>query len=214
MKHYLLTALLLSVTIVLLQGCKQKTPENSSSETKSQTKTTTESEIGLVLLPGGTFIMGDKDEIDSPPHEVTVGAFYIDTHLVTQEQYEKLIGDNPSRWKGKTNPVEQMRWSDAVRYSNARSKAEGLQACYDLNTWKCNFAANGYRLPTEAEWEYACRAGTTTAYSFGDDVSKLKAYAWYEDNSGGKPRPVGGKQAIPGALTDITGNVWDWGNDF
>jgi formylglycine-generating enzyme required for sulfatase activity len=168
----------------------------------------------MVLLPGGTFTMGDEDEIDSPPHEVTISAFYIDTHLVTQEQYEKLIGDNPSRWKGKTNPVEQMRWSDAVRYSNARSKAEGLQACYDLNTWKCNFAANGYRLPTEAEWEYACRAGTTTAYSFGDDVSKLKAYAWFEDNSGGRPRPVGQKPANPWGLYDMHGNLWEWCNDF
>jgi len=214
MRRYILAIILLPVIIVLLQGCKQKTPANASSETKSQTKTTTESETGMVLLPGGTFTMGDKDEIDSPPHEVTVGAFYIDTHLVTQEQYEKLIGDNPSRWKGKTNPVEQMRWSDAVRYSNARSKAEGLQACYDLNTWKCNFAANGYRLPTEAEWEYACRAGTTTAYSFGDDVSKLKAYAWFEDNSGGKPRPVGQKPANPWGLYDMHGNLWEWCNDF
>jgi len=214
MKYYILAALLLPGIIALLQGCSRKSPDDASSETKSQSETKTESETQMVLLPGGTFTMGDDNEIDATPHEVTVSAFYIDTNLVTQEQYEKLMGDNPSRWKANTNPVEQMRWSDGVRYCNARSEAEGLQACYDLDTWKCNFAANGYRLPTEAEWEYACRAGTKTMYSFGDDASKLKAYAWFEDNSASKPRPVGSKPANPWGLYDMHGNLWEWCNDF
>jgi len=214
MRHYILTLLILPVTIILFQGCKQKTPEQPSSEAENHAQTKTETETGMILLPDGTFIMGDEDEIDAPPHEVTISAFYIDTYLVTQEQYEKLMGENPSRWKGKTNPVEQMRWSDAVKYCNARSRSEGLEPCYDLNTWKCNFTANGYRLPTEAEWEYACRAGTTTAYFFGDDESKLKAYAWYEDNSASKPRPVGQKPANPWGLYDMHGSVWEWCNDF
>jgi len=214
MRNYIFTALLLLGIIVLFEGCSRKAPNEKSSQSKSKSETKTESGTNMVLLPGGTFIMGYEDEIDSPPHEVTVSAFYIDTYLVTQEQYEKLMGENPSRWKGKTNPVEQMRWSDAVKYCNARSKAEGLEACYDLNTWKCDFTANGYRLPTEAEWEYACRAGTTTAYSFGDDASKLKAYAWFEDNSSGKPHPAGQKPANPWGLYDMHGNVWEWCNDF
>ncbi|MCC7376911.1 MAG: formylglycine-generating enzyme family protein [Verrucomicrobiales bacterium] len=168
----------------------------------------------MVLVARGTFVMGDKDEVDAPPHEVTVGPFLMDKNLVTQEQYEKAMGDNPSRWKGEKNPVEQVRWSDAVRYCNKRSELEGLEPCYDLQTWKCRFEASGYRLPTEAEWEYACRAGTTTRYFFGDNASKLGNYAWFDKNAGGRPRPAGQKQPNPWGLYDMSGNVWQWCNDF
>ena len=156
--------------------------------------------------------MGDKNEVDAPLHEVVVSPFSIDKYLVTQEQYQKLMGTNPSRWKGDKNPVEQVRWSDAVRFCNKRSELEGLQPCYDLRTWKCNFEANGYRLPTEAEWEYACRAGTTTPYFISP--SKLGDYAWFDKNSGGHPRPVGQKQPNPWGLYDMCGNLWEWCNDF
>jgi sulfatase modifying factor 1 len=158
--------------------------------------------------------MGDKDEVDAPPHEVTVSPFLMDRHLVTQEQYQRVMGDNPSRWKGPRNPVEQVRWSDAVRYCNRRSELEGLQPCYDLKTWECHFDASGYRLPTEAEWECACRAGTATSYFFGDSGAKLGTYAWFDKNSGGRPRPVGEKSPNPWGLHDICGNVWQWCNDF
>ena len=168
----------------------------------------------MVRIPGGTFMRGDKDEVDAPPHEVAVSPFLMDRHLVTQAEYQKAMGDNPSRWKGENNPVEQVRWSDAVRYCNRRSELEGLEPCYDLKNWRCNFEANGYRLPTEAEWECACRAGTTSAYFFGDSPAKLGTYAWYDKNSGGRPRPVGQKQPNPWGLYDICGNVWQWCNDF
>ena len=215
MKHHIIAIFLLSVTLVLIQGCKRKAPSDSpegQGDTQSETKT--ESGVEMIRLPGGRFTMGDKDEIDAPLHEVVISPFYMDKYLVTQEEYQRVMGKNPSRWKGSTNPVEQVRWSDAVRYCNARSRLEGLQACYDLSAWECDFDANGYRLPTEAEWEYACRAGTKMAYYFGNDPSKLKDHAWFKQNAGSKPRPVGQKRPNPWGLYDMHGNVWEWCNDF
>lgn len=170
--------------------------------------------IDMVEIPAGHFMMGAKDEPDAPYHEVAVDAFRMDRSLITQEQFQQIMGDNPSRWKGSANPVEQVRWSDAVRFCNKRSELEGLQPCYDLKTWKCDFKANGYRLPTEAEWEYACRAGTTTEYFFGPTAGRLGDYAWFEKNSRGRPHPVGQKKPNPWGLLDICGNVWEWCNDF
>jgi formylglycine-generating enzyme required for sulfatase activity len=171
--------------------------------------------ISMVLIPAGEFLMGSAQgrADEKPVHKVRIAAFYMDTHLVTQEQYEMLMKSNPSRWKSPKNPVEQIRWSDAVRYLNARSRAEGLEPCYDLKTWQCDFAASGYRLPTEAEWEYACRGGTTGSYFFGADAAKLAQFAWYKQNSGGRPRPVGQKLPNPRGLYDIHGNVAEWCND-
>lgn len=168
----------------------------------------------LVLIPAGRFTMGDSEESDASPHDVVMSAFLIDRYLVTQELYEQLMGENPSRWKGSKNPVEQVRWSDAVKFCNKRSEKEGLVPCYDLQTWKCNFEASGYRLPTEAEWEYACRAGTRTPYFFGDNSAKLGEYAWFDKNSGGHPQPVGLKKPNPWGLYDMSGNLWQWCNDF
>lgn len=207
MKHRALRVFVLSGTLGVLAGCDRSAPNDAPNEIR------TKSGIVVVQLPGGRFIMGDENEADAQPHEVYVSAFYIDKCLVTQEEYQRVMGDNPSRWKASKNPVEQVRWSDAARYCNARSRLEGLQPCYDLKTWECNFDADGYRLPTEAEWEYACRAGTKTTYFFGNDPSKLRDYAWFEENSGGKPRPVGQKLPNPWGLYDMCGNVWQWCND-
>ncbi len=167
-----------------------------------------------VRLPAGEFVMGDSEQADAPPHPVKVGAFFIDKYLVTQSLYERIIGSNPSRWKGGTNPVEQLRWSDAARFCNKRSQEEGLKPCYNPETWQCDFEADGYRLPTEAEWEYACRAGSSTAYFFGDSPAALREYAWFEKNSGGRPRAVGQKKPNAWGLYDICGDVWEWCNDF
>jgi acetoin utilization deacetylase AcuC-like enzyme/formylglycine-generating enzyme required for sulfatase activity len=209
MKQYIRAAFLLFGTLVLLQGCGSDTPSDAPRQVK------TKSGIEMVLLPSGWFVMGDeKGQIDEKPHRVHISSFYIDKYPVTQEEYEKVMGENPSRWKARKNPVEQIRWSDAVRYCNARSRLEGLQPCYDEETWQCNFNANGYRLPTEAEWEYACRAGTETSYFFGHNGRKLERYAWFEENSHARPQPIGQKRPNPWGLCDVYGDVWEWCNDF
>jgi len=215
MRHTIATILFLLAVLALLQGCERKAPDGSSKTASDAAgKTAGQSQGEMVQIAGGRFMMGDKDEVDAPPHEVVVAPFYMDKHLVTQEHYQKIMGNNPSRWKADKNPVEQVRWSDAVKFCNARSRAEGFQPCYDLETWQCNFEANGYRLPTEAEWECACRAGTQTTYFFGNDNSKLGDYAWFDKNAGGHPQPVAQKRPNPWGLYDVVGNVWQWCNDF
>jgi formylglycine-generating enzyme required for sulfatase activity len=227
MKRFSAISLVLLSALALFPGCGRnnsndgaksmdaglKAPSTQPKETASPNQPATNM-TQMVSIPAGKFVMGDKDEVDAPPHEVVVSSFLMDKHLVTQEQYQKIMGTNPSRWKGDKNPAEQLRWSDAVKFCNKRSELEGLQPCYDLKTLKCNFDANGYRLPTEAEWEFACRAGTTTAYFFGDSPAKLGDYAWFEKNSGGHPRPIGQKLPNPWGLFDMVGNVWQWCNDF
>jgi formylglycine-generating enzyme required for sulfatase activity len=169
----------------------------------------------MVLIPAGSFTMGDEGgRPDESPHIVSLGAFYLDASPVTQEQYEKVMGVNPSKHKGKRNPVERTQWTDAVRFCNKCSELEGLRPCYNVETGGCDFDADGYRLPTEAEWEYACRAGGTGTYSFGDDAAQLPRYAWFKPLSQGKPRPLGQKLPNRWGLYEMHGNVWEWCNDW
>lgn len=168
----------------------------------------------MVLLPSNTFLMGTPFLGETLFHYVDINSFYIDRYPITQGLYEKIMGVNPSKRKGKTNPVERTQWTDAVRFCNKCSEMDGLTPCYNLDTWECNFEANGYRLPTEAEWEYACRAGSEKEYCFGDAVSDLPRYGWYKQNSGGMTHPVG--QLLPNrwGLYDMHGNVWQWCHDY
>jgi formylglycine-generating enzyme required for sulfatase activity len=173
----------------------------------------------MVYVHGGSFTMGSpsneqgRSAREGPQHHVTVNSFYMGKYPVTQAAYQEVMGTNPSLFKGPNLPVEQVSWFDAVEYCNKRSIKEGLTPAYSVNgnnvSW--NQYADGYRLPTEAEWEYACRAGTNAPFYSGTSVDSS---GWYADNSGGKTHPVGEKQPNSWGLYDMHGNVlewcWDW----
>ncbi len=198
-----------------LSGCGDASQEHAGPKQQPR-ETSSAGGIQMVALPGGWFEMGsnDADESDQKLHRVWVSAFSMDKNPVTQEEYEARMGRSPSLLKAARNPVEQIRWRDAVLYCNARSQAEGLQAAYDTNTWECRFEADGYRLPTEAEYEYALRAGTRNVFHYGDSPEELKRYAWFKGNSPRGPHPVGEKPPNAWGLCDLVGNVWEWCNDY
>ena len=176
---------------------------------------TTPGGIEMVRIPAGRFLMGrDAGEEDqSPAHEVEIATFFMDRYETTQEHYVELMLDNGSHFKGNQRPAEMVSWVDAAMYCNERSRSEGLEPCYNDDA-TCNFEANGYRLPTEAEWEYACRAGNDGDYSFGSDSRKLKEHAWFKNNGGKKTHPVGQKEPNAWRLYDMLGNVAEWCNDM
>jgi formylglycine-generating enzyme required for sulfatase activity len=162
----------------------------------------------FVLIDPGTFRMGSDDDSNSKPvHTVTLTKrFYMGATEVTQSQYEAVTGENPSTNVGHNLPVTDVSWADCmefIRMLNAREAAAG-KLPENLT----------YRLPTEAEWEYACRAGTTTPFPFGENEVLLKMYAWFEDNSGRQPKPVASLKPNPWGLYDMLGNVYEWCQDW
>ncbi len=170
---------------------------------------------GFVLVEAGTFQMGstDGDSDERPVRQVTISrSFYMRQYEVTQKQWREVMGTNPSHFKGDDRPVEQVRWYDAEEYCNRLSRIEGLTPCYSGSgdNIACDFSADGYRLPTEAEWEYAARGGNKSrGYEYAGSNSAGDV-GWHGVNSGGKTHPVGQKRPNELGLYDMIGNVWEW----
>ncbi|MEY2411172.1 MAG: hypothetical protein QOF48_3842 [Verrucomicrobiota bacterium] len=213
----------------LLTGCGPAAPVSSESNKQPATPSSSRSDgtrgisivtssgVEMVQLPDGEFTMGSEmgEADEAPLHKVRVSAFQIDKFEVTHELFKKAQLPNPSRWQDAAGkPIERVRWRDAKQYCNERSLLEGLKPCYDEKSmdWNCDYAADGYRLPTEAEWEYAAGGGGDTANNVLTP-DRLRQYGWFAGNADQKTHPVGQKKPNGWGLFDMHGNVSEWCED-
>ena len=173
-----ISAIFMAAVMLILCSCGSNAAGQDSKSAGENGRTEVPLLEEFVLISGGTFQMGSPEEEawrseDEVRHTVTVSGFYMSAYELTQAEYQEITGENPSSFLGDDLPVENISWLDAVAYCNARSEREGLTPAYTVDgtdvTW--DRSADGYRLPTEAEWEYACRAGTTTPFNTETSIS-------------------------------------------
>ncbi len=236
----LLLALLFVCSLVACSQNENKDDLTIPNEDNALEVTNMKIPENFVLIKGGTFQMGSPESeawrsADETQHSVTLSDFYMSKYELTQKEYEEITGNNPSNFSGEDLPVENISWLDAVAFCNARSEKEGLTPAYTIDDQIVSWdrSANGYRLPTEAEWEYACRAGTTTPFYMENSPSAEEAnyYGHYpyeiEDNyfsqgnlqvQPGEYRQttvaVGSFSESPYGLYDMHGNVSEWVWDY
>ena len=175
-------------------------PEPPRQPETPHVKTPAVSDPLWVNIPGGSFAMGsDERDNERPVHTVHLSPFQLMRTLVTRKHYQKIMGSDPGWPVGDADerPVNQVSWLDAVKFCNRWSVNDGLKPCYQIDGGKVT-------------WEYACRAGSTTRWCFGDGVAKLPEYAWFNHNSGGKTHPVATRKPNAWGLFDMHGNVWEW----
>lgn len=186
----------LDIEIFIQNGQKTKVDGKEDGEKKLINS------IGMefMRIPAGEFMMGSEEsDREKPVHKVTISkAFYLGVYPVTQQEWKAVMKNNPSNFNGENLPVERVSWKDVQEFIKKLNENE---------------STNKYRMPSEAEWEYAARTGMTTKYSFGDDESKLGIYAWYIENSGGRTHDVGKKEPNQWGLHDMHGNVQEWVQD-
>jgi formylglycine-generating enzyme required for sulfatase activity len=198
----------LFAAVVLLGGLSADAPKKPEYRRKDDALKLFASEF-VQITPGkgkfpGEFLMGSQGEAktEQPAHKVKLARpFAVARYEVTQELYQAVTGDNPAKWKGPRNSVEMVSWKDATEFCK--------KATADLRERKLIGPDEEVRLPSEAEWEYCCRAGTTTPFSFGN-VKDIRDFCWYKENSPGNDPPVGSKKPNAWGIHEMHGYVWEW----
>ncbi|HUQ68517.1 MAG TPA: SUMF1/EgtB/PvdO family nonheme iron enzyme [Planctomycetaceae bacterium] len=196
-------------TIPLASDASYESPPATDGAQPGEVREFTNLKIKFCWCPPGDFEMGSSEtssdhQLNESQHKVTLSrGFWMQQTELTQNQYQQLMGSNPAFYKGEQNPVDSVTWNEANEFARRLSELPPEKK-----------AGNLFRLPTEAEWEYACRAGSTTVFTHGDDEAGLEEFAWYHKNSARTTHPVGKKKPNGWGLHDMHGNVSEWCQDF